>query len=184
MTLASQDMHTMPLPDELPFRPWWYAPHKGKRWPDGDGRHRGEYKYWPPIGVDEQGQIRHLNTKTDAVIALPYGDIRGAKLTPYVDFYEGPISTGPLFTLPDSITMSFSESEEFADIAGDDVITTTHRSETMSWEMEPTDINLEVWQMLTGGQVQLSSKTPTLVQRAKRWLKRCVTRQTNSTKNG
>lgn len=183
--MASQDMHTMPLPDELPFRPWWYAPHKGKRWPDGDGRHRGEYKYWPPIGVDEQGRIRHLNTKTGTAIALPHGDIRGVKLTPYVDFYQGPISTGPPFTLPDSVTMSFSESEEFPEIKGDDVlIATSSGPRTVSWEMEPADINLEVWKMLTGGQVQLSSKTLTRYQRVKAWLKRCVTRQTNSTKNG
>ena len=173
MTLASQDM-----PNELPFRPWWWKPQL-------PAKHRGTYEFWPPIGVDEQGHIRHLNTKTGTVIALPYGDIRGVKLTPYVDFYQGSISTGPLLTLPDSMTLSFSESEEFTDIVGDDVLIATRSGpRTMSWEMEPTDINLEVWQMLTGGQVQLSSKTPTLVQRVKRWLKRCATRQTNSTKNG
>ena len=91
--------------------------------------------------------------------ALPYG-IRDCKLTPYADSSGtvlGPVS----IDLPYMQTFSFSETEEFQELRGDDkVVTTRGQGSQVEWSLESGGVSLKAWAVFTGGKVIESGTTP------------------------
>lgn len=91
--------------------------------------------------------------------ALPYG-IRDCKLTPYTDS-AGSVLGGTSIDLPYMQTFSFSETEEFQELRGDDkVITTRGQGSQVEWSLESGGISLKAWAVFTGGTVTESGTTP------------------------
>lgn len=94
--------------------------------------------------------------------ALPYG-LRDVKLTPYTDPSGTVLSTTSL-DMPNARTFSFSESEEFEQLRGDDrVVTTRGQGAMVEWELESGGLSLEIWKAMTGGQIIESGVTPNRV---------------------
>lgn len=94
-----------------------------------------------------------------ASTALPYG-IRDCKITPYTDS-AGSVLGDTSIDLPNMQTFSFSETEEFQELRGDDrVVTTRGQGAQVEWSLEAGGVNLRVWAILTGGTVSESGTTP------------------------
>lgn len=91
--------------------------------------------------------------------ALPYG-IRDCKLTPYED--EGGTVLGDVsHDLPNMQTFSFSETEEFQELRGDDrTVTTRGRGSQVEWSLEAGGYNIMIWSIITGGQIIEEGLTP------------------------
>lgn len=97
-----------------------------------------------------------------APTALPYG-IRDCKLTRYTDA-SGTILDTTSVDLPYMQTFSFSETEEFQELRGDDrVVATRGQGSVVEWELESGGIDLAAWEILTGGTVAESGLTPNRV---------------------
>lgn len=91
--------------------------------------------------------------------ALPYG-IRDAKLTPYTDA-QGTVLDTESVDLPNMQTLSFSESEEFQELRGDDkLITTRGQGAQVDWSLEAGGISIKAWAIMSGGSVIESGLTP------------------------
>ncbi len=91
--------------------------------------------------------------------SLPYG-LRDVKLTPYVD-QSGTVLGTISLDLPNARTYSFSESEEFEQLRGDDrVVTTRGQGAMVEWELEAGGLSLEIWKAMTGGQIIESGIAP------------------------
>lgn len=91
--------------------------------------------------------------------ALPYG-MRDCKLTPYTDG-QGSILAGTSVDLPNMTTYSFSETEEFEELRGDDrVIATRGNGAKVEFEIEAGGISFAAWSVLTGGSVVESGTAP------------------------
>ena len=91
--------------------------------------------------------------------ALPYG-IRDAKLTPYNDA-QGTVLDNESIDLPNMQTLSFSESEEFSELRGDDrLVTTRGQGAQVDWSLEAGGISIKAWAILTGGSVIETGLTP------------------------
>lgn len=89
---------------------------------------------------------------------LPYG-LRDVKITPYSD--AAATTLGTAVDLPNARTFSFTASEEFTDLRGDDVVVTTHgQGETIDWSLEAGGISLEAYKVLAGGTLTLTGTTP------------------------
>ncbi len=94
--------------------------------------------------------------------ALPYG-VRDCKLTPYTDS-AGTVLSSTSLDLPNMQTLSFSESEEFQELRGDDrLITTRGQGARIDWSLEAGGISIKCWAILTGGTVIESGLTPNRV---------------------
>lgn len=90
---------------------------------------------------------------------LPYG-LRDVKITAYSDA-SGTTLGATVLDLPYGRTLSFSETEEFEDLRGDDrVITTRGKGAEVEWSLESGGISLEAWKTLTGGTIADSGTTP------------------------
>lgn len=93
-----------------------------------------------------------MSSPTPLSTALPYG-IRDCKITPYTDA-AGTVLGSTSTDLPNMQTFSFSETEEFQELRGDDrVVTTRGRGAQVEWSLEAGGVNLKVWALLTGGSV-------------------------------
>lgn len=91
--------------------------------------------------------------------ALPYG-VRDIKLTPYNDA-QGTVLASASVELPFIQTLSFSESEEFQELRGDDkLITTRGKGAQVDWSMESGGLAIKAWAAMGGGQVIESGLTP------------------------
>lgn len=91
--------------------------------------------------------------------ALPYG-LRDVKLTPYSDS-SGAVLGATTIDLPNARTLSFSETEEFEELRGDDrVVTTRGRGAVVEWELESGGISLDVWKAMSGGTIIETGVTP------------------------
>lgn len=91
--------------------------------------------------------------------ALPYG-IRDGKLTPYTDA-QGTVLDTESIDLPNMQKLSFSESEEFAELRGDDrLITTRGKGAQVDWSLEAGGISVKAWAIMSGGSVIESGLTP------------------------
>lgn len=91
--------------------------------------------------------------------ALPYG-IRDCKLTRYSDG-SGSVLSNLSVDLPNMTTFSFSETEEFSDLRGDDrLVATRGQGAQVEWELEAGGISFAAWSVLGGGQVIESGTTP------------------------
>lgn len=94
-----------------------------------------------------------------ATTALPYG-VRDCKITLYTDS-AGTILGSTSIDLPNMQTFSFSETEEFQELRGDDrVVTTRGQGAQVEWSLEAGGVALRVWAALTGGEVIESGVTP------------------------
>lgn len=91
--------------------------------------------------------------------ALPYG-IRDGKLTPYNDA-QGTVLDNESIDLPNMQTLSFSETEEFSELRGDDrLVTTRGQGAQVDWSLEAGGISIKAWAILTGGSVIETGLTP------------------------
>lgn len=91
--------------------------------------------------------------------ALPYG-IRDVKLTPYSDA-QGTVLAGASIDLPNIQTLSFSESEEFQELRGDDrLITTRGQGAQVDWSLEAGGISIKAWAVMSGGTIIETGLTP------------------------
>lgn len=89
---------------------------------------------------------------------LPFG-LRDVKLTPYDD--AGALGTA--VDLPASQTFSFTESEDFEELRGDDgVIAIRGKGASVEWSLEAGGISFEAWKVLAGGTITSSGTTPAL----------------------
>ena len=93
--------------------------------------------------------------------ALPFG-LRQVKLTPLLD--NGTLDSANAVMLPASRTFSFSETEDFEELEGDDRIVASHGAgPTVDWELEGGGISLAAWKILAGGTIAETGVTPATV---------------------
>lgn len=91
--------------------------------------------------------------------ALPYG-MRDLKMTQYADA-GGTVLGDTSVDLPNMQTFSFSETEEFQELRGDDrVVTTRGQGSQVEWSLEAGGISLLAWSILTGGIIIEEGLTP------------------------
>ena len=91
--------------------------------------------------------------------ALPYG-VRDVKITPYVDA-SGTILGNVSYDLPNMQTLSFSETEEFQELRGDDrIVTTRGRGAQVEWDLEAGGISPRIWSIFTGGELLETGTVP------------------------
>lgn len=91
--------------------------------------------------------------------ALPYG-IRQIMLTPYVDL-QGTILAATSYPLPVAMTLGFSETEQFDELRGDDVLVAVHgRGPQVDWSLEAGGLPITPWSIITGGMVIEEGVTP------------------------
>lgn len=96
---------------------------------------------------------------TLASSALPFG-LRDVKLRP-VDPATGTLGTA--VDLPASRTFSFTETEDFEELTGDDTTVGSHGAgPVVEWELEGGGISLEAWKVLSGGTIATSGVTPSV----------------------
>jgi hypothetical protein len=90
---------------------------------------------------------------------LPYG-LRDVKLTPYSNAAGTTLGT-VVVDLPNARTFSFSESEDFEELRGDDrVVTTRGKGAVVDWDLEAGGLPLDAWKALSGGIITDSGTTP------------------------
>lgn len=88
---------------------------------------------------------------------LPYG-LRDVKVAPY-DVSDGTIGT--MVDLPNSQTLSFSETEDYQQLRGDDkVVAERGNGPVVEWELESGGISLEAYVVINGGTLTTSGITP------------------------
>jgi hypothetical protein len=93
--------------------------------------------------------------------ALPYG-LRDVKFTPLLADGSGP--SGSAIDLPVAQTLSFSETEEFQELRGDDAVQASRGSgPTVEWSLDSGGISLEAYATAAGGAVVVSGVSPNLV---------------------
>lgn len=93
---------------------------------------------------------------------LPYG-LRDVKLTRYTSDAATTLEASSV-DLPNSRTFSFSETEEFTELRGDDkVVTTRGKGAAVEWDLEAGGLSFEVLRVLAGGTIIESGVTPTQV---------------------
>jgi len=96
---------------------------------------------------------------TAPVTALPYG-MRDVKLTRYTDA-SGTVLASESIDLPNMQTFSFSETEEYTELRGDDrVVAVRGQGAGVEWELEAGGIDFRAWEILTGGTVILTGIAP------------------------
>lgn len=90
--------------------------------------------------------------------ALPYG-LRDVKLTRLSD--DGTTTVGSAQDLPNSQTFTFSETEDYQELRGDDKVVATRGSgPVVEWELESGGISLEAYVILAGGTLLTSGVSP------------------------
>lgn len=88
---------------------------------------------------------------------LPFG-LRDVKLKSNTNG-----TLGTAVDLPVARTFSFSESEDFETLVGDDVTAGSHGSgPTVSWELESGGLPFEAFQLMAGGTITESGTTPAM----------------------
>jgi hypothetical protein len=90
--------------------------------------------------------------------SLPYG-MRDTKITPFTTPAATAYGTGVDY--PNARTVSFTESEEFNELRGDDTVVAIHGSgPTGAWEMEHGGITIPAYKSMAGGTSATSGTTP------------------------
>ena len=93
-----------------------------------------------------------------APYSLPFG-LRQVKLIP-LDNAGAEVAASGVF-LPASRTFSFSETEDFEELEGDDKKIAAHGSgPVVEWELEGGGISLAVWKILAGGTNTAAGTSP------------------------
>jgi hypothetical protein len=99
---------------------------------------------------------------TYPITALPYG-MRDVKLTRYTDASGSVLDTVSV-DLPNMQTFSFSESEEYTELRGDDrVVAIRGKGAIVEWSIESGGMDFRAWEILTGGHVALYGLAPNRV---------------------
>lgn len=90
--------------------------------------------------------------------ALPYG-LRAVKVAPM----NADGTPGTFVDLPNAQTFSFSESEEFTELRGDDHVVATHgQGPTVEWELDSGGISFEAAVVINGGTMTSSGTAPNI----------------------
>jgi len=98
---------------------------------------------------------------------LPYG-IRQIRLTPYLDA-QGTCLADVSYPLPVAMTLGFSETEQYDELRGDDVLVAVHgRGPQVDWSLEAGGMNMTCWSLLSGGSVIEEGVAPTRVTRMRK----------------
>lgn len=101
------------------------------------------------------------------VIPLPYG-IRDIKLTSFTTAAATAYGASAV-DLPNARTLSFSETEEFTELRGDDHLVAVHgQGPQVEWEFEAGGISLEAYAVMAGGAITESGTTPDQVKTYKK----------------
>lgn len=96
--------------------------------------------------------------------SLPYG-LRDVKLVKYPTLAANTFGS-VLIDLPVARTFSWTDSEEFQELRGDDTLVTSHGQGTVvEWELEGGGISLEAYACLAGGTITESGIAPNQVKR-------------------
>ncbi|UOW92911.1 major tail protein [Mycobacterium phage Leopard] len=89
----------------------------------------------------------------------PYG-IRQIMLTPYTDA-QGTILANTSYPLPVAMTLGFSETEQFDELRGDDVLVAVHgRGAQVDWSLESGGLPIKAWSIISGAIVLEEGVTP------------------------
>jgi hypothetical protein len=89
---------------------------------------------------------------------LPFG-MRQVRLTPYTDVSATALSASSV-SLPNSQVFSFTETEDFEDLRGDDRLQTSHgKGPQIDWELTAGGISLDAYFVLAGGQAPITTGT-------------------------
>ncbi len=90
--------------------------------------------------------------------SLPFG-MRQVRLTPYTDVSATVLAAFSV-ALPMAQVFSFTETEDFEDLRGDDRLQTSHgKGPQVQWEMTAGGIVLEAYQVLAGGSAPIVTGT-------------------------
>lgn len=90
--------------------------------------------------------------------AYPFG-LRDVKLTPFTDPTTETLGT-PV-DLPASRTLTFTDSEDYEDLRGDDkTILSLGKGSTLSWELEAGGISIDAYKIFAGVTTTSSGTTP------------------------
>lgn len=90
--------------------------------------------------------------------ALPFG-LRQVKLIPLLA--DGTRDTSKAVFLPASRTFSFSETEDFQELKGDDRTVASHGAgPIVEWDLEGGGISFKAWQVLSGGTIAETGVSP------------------------
>lgn len=109
--------------------------------------------------------------------AIPYG-MRQLQLTPFTDLTATAYAASSV-NLPYSQTFTFADTENFAEMRGDDQLITVHGQGTVvDWELEAGGISLESYKTMSGGTLVVTGVTPAL----KKTYTKYATDPTDSTK--
>ena len=93
--------------------------------------------------------------------AIPYG-IRDIKVTPYTT--PAATTLGTPVDLPYARTLSWTETEDFEELRGDDtIITTKGKGPEVEWELEAGGLSLTALKVIDGGTTTESGTTPAIV---------------------
>lgn len=93
--------------------------------------------------------------------ALPYG-LRDTKITPYTTAAATALGTGT--DDPNARSMSFSETEEFEELRGDDkLVAIRGKGAQVEWEMEHGGISIPAYKNMNGGATVTTGTTPNQV---------------------
>jgi hypothetical protein len=93
--------------------------------------------------------------------ALPFG-MRDTRVTPYTTDQATTLGTG--LDDPNARTLSFSESEDYEELRGDDkVIAIRGKGASVEWEMENGGISIPAYKNMNGGTTVTTGVTPAQV---------------------
>ncbi|QPX61869.1 major tail protein [Microbacterium phage JDawG] len=102
----------------------------------------------------------------------PYG-LRDIKITPYTDAMGTVLADAPI-DLPIARTLSFTDTEEFEQLRGDDRVAAEHgNGAQVEWELESGGLPFEAFKAMAGGTIEETGVSPT----AKRVFSKKVTDQ-------
>lgn len=93
--------------------------------------------------------------------ALPFG-MRDTKVTPYTT--SALTTLGTSTDVPNARTLSFSESEDYEELRGDDkVVAIVGKGPSVEWEMESGGISVPAYKNMNGGTTVTTGVTPAAV---------------------
>lgn len=91
--------------------------------------------------------------------SLPYG-LRDIKITPYTDV-AGTTLAATMIDLPVARTLSFSDTEDFEQLRGDDGVAADHgNGASVEWELESGGLPFNAFKAMAGGTVTESGVSP------------------------
>ena len=98
---------------------------------------------------------------------LPFG-LRDVKLKPYTDLAATVLSAS-VIDLPNAQTFSFTDTEDYTDLRGDDKLITTHgQGSSVDWSLEAGGISLEAYAAMAGGSVNETGVAPNRIKKYKK----------------